>query len=60
MVEKTKKFFCSHEEPCQYKDHFINSRCFAPYAIRQSCPNIIRRDNKSWNQGSKEESVLWQ
>jgi len=58
MKDKPKRFFCGSKDQCNFKDHYINSRCFAPYTVRQSCPNILRADNKTWREGSKEEMVL--
>lgn len=58
MQNDTKKFYCGEKEICYYKDHYINQRCFAPYSTRQSCPSIMRADNKTQAQGSKEEAVL--
>lgn len=57
-MESTKRFTCGSKDPCQYKDHNINCRCFAPYPVRQSCPSILRKDGKSWRDGSSEEEVL--
>jgi len=56
--ESVKRYFCGTKDLCSHKDTFVNNRCFASYAIRQSCPNIIRKDNKTWRQGSKEEEAL--
>lgn len=58
MDKQPKKFYCGTKEICGFKDHYINSRCFADYPIRQSCPNILREDNKTQRQGSTEEAVL--
>lgn len=57
-MEEIKKFFCGGNDICKFKEHYINNRCFAPYIIRQSCPNILRADHKTQRQGSKEETVL--
>lgn len=57
MEKETKKFFCGTKDVCSNKDHYVNNRCFAGYTIRQSCPNIIRKDNKTWKDGSKEETA---
>ena len=58
MDKDTKKFYCGTKEICYYKEHFINCRCFAPYQVRQSCPNSVRVDNKTLRTGSTEEAVL--
>jgi len=56
--EQPKRFFCGTNEICWFKEPNINLRCFANYVVRQSCPNILRADNKTQRQGSKEEAVL--
>lgn len=53
-----KRFICGTKDICAHKEHFVNSRCFAPYAVRQSCRFVLRKDGKSWDQGSKFEEVL--
>ena len=58
MENAPKRFICGTKEICYFKEHNINQRCFATYPIRQSCPNIVRADNKTWKDGSKEEAVL--
>jgi hypothetical protein len=58
MDNEPKKFYCGTKEICNFKDHYINQRCFSGYAVRQSCPNILRADNKTQRQGSIEEAVL--
>jgi len=57
-VKEVKRFFCGSSEVCAFKEGYINNRCFASYAVRQSCPRIIRSDGRTWIQGSKEEEVL--
>lgn len=58
MDDKPKRFYCGTTNICPHKEHYVNNRCFASYAVRQSCPNIIRKDNKTQREGSKEETVL--
>jgi hypothetical protein len=58
MEKEPKKFYCGTKEICAFKEAYINNRCFAVYQIRQSCPNILRVDNKTQRQGSTEEAVL--
>jgi hypothetical protein len=60
MSDELKRFFCGTKEICYFKEHYINSRCFANYRIRQTCPNILRKDRLTQAQGSKEEDVLCQ
>ena len=56
-TEKIKRFYCCTKELCYYKNEWAsNDRCFAPYAIRSSCPNIRRQNGRSWKQGSKERN----
>lgn len=52
-----KRFTCATKETCQFKQHYVNNRCFADYAIRQSCPSIKRADGLSQRQGSKIEEI---
>lgn len=56
--EQPKRFYCGMNEVCFFKEHYINQRCFAPYQIRQSCPNVLRVDNRTQREGSREEAVL--
>lgn len=56
--EEPKRFFCGNKDLCIYKNVYVNNRCFAPYVTRQSCPNIIRVDKRTWRDGSKEEVIL--
>ena len=58
MDKEPKKFYCGTKEVCGFKDAYINQRCFAAYSVRQSCPNILRTDNKTQRNGSREEAVL--
>lgn len=58
MSTEIKKFFCGTGDICPHKEHFVNNRCFASYAVRQTCLYIIRVDNKTRIKGSKEEDVL--
>lgn len=60
MEEKeVKHFYCGSKDECFYKQHYVNKRCFAPYVIRQSCRYILRADNKTVAEGSKEGNVLY-
>jgi len=55
-TDKIKRFYCCTKELCNFKNEWAsNDRCFAPYAIRSSCPNIKRQNGRSWKQGSKEK-----
>jgi len=58
LGDEPKKYYCGTRDCCQFKQHYINNRCFAQYAIRQSCPSLIRADHKTILQGSKEEKPL--
>jgi len=59
MADNIKHFYCCVNDLCSFKNEWAtNSRCFAPYAVRSSCPNVMRKDGKSWKQGSKENEEL--
>lgn len=58
MENEIKKFYCGEKCICSFKDQYINQRCFANYTIRQTCPNILRTDNRTQRNGSKQEAVL--
>ena len=48
---------CGMGDVCAFKHHYINQRCFAQFAVRQSCPHIVRHDGSSWAEGSKCERI---
>lgn len=54
-----KKCYCGDKAitNCQYKQHYVNNRCFAPYAVRQTCRYIIREDRRTLAEGSQAEGV---
>lgn len=58
-MDTVKHFYCNTKELCAHRNEWAtNNRCFAPYAIRSSCPNIARKDGLSWKQGSEENEEL--
>lgn len=60
MSESLKRFYCCSKDLCAWKNEWANNdRCFANYIIRSACPNIMRRDGKSWRQGSKENEEFF-
>lgn len=59
MDDKVKRYYCQTKELCSFKNEFAsNQRCFADYAVRISCPNLIRKDGLTWREGSKENEAL--
>lgn len=55
--KELKRFSCCNKDACNWKQHYVNQRCFAPYAIRQTCPSVMRKDGKAWFEGSREDEV---
>ena len=59
-IIKLKRFYCCTKDLCSYRNEWAtNNRCFATYAVRSSCPNLMRQDGKSWKQGSKESDEFY-
>ena len=55
MNDQIKHFYCCSKELCTFRNEWAsNQRCFANYPVRTSCPNIMRKDGRSWRSGSKE------
>jgi len=51
-----KHFYCCTNDLCAFRNEWAsNNRCFATYPVRSSCPNVMRKDGKSWKQGSEEK-----
>ena len=55
--KQTKKCYCGTKDVCSFKQNFVNMRCFAPYAVRQTCRYVVRDDKKTWAEGSTVEGV---
>jgi hypothetical protein len=54
-----KRFYCGTNDLCMHKHEWVpNKRCFADYVIRCTCRYVIRKDGKSWAQGSTEQEEL--
>lgn len=59
MVDGLKRFYCGTKDLCTFKNEWAsNKRCFAPYPVRSSCPNLVRKDGRTWREGSKENDEL--
>lgn len=55
MKNHMKRFYCCSKDLCTFKNEFAsNNRCFAHYAVRTSCPSLMRKDGKCWKEGSLE------
>ena len=39
-----KKFYCTTNDLCAFKQEWVNKRCFAPYTVRSTCRYLANKE----------------